>query len=173
MKLLNYLRNCPWDSLWLTTSTHQDTTLMKATSSTKTKSGRSESLVSAGWSSTFGNLTLKQLKAVWKTISQFKLARHRKTFASTALSHCVGWRSEIDGECRCGFIRIKQLHRKASMGHSVSVNGLEVQMIHLVTATWYAAAGDSDLLKMMKQLNHVSGHLRYTHPTVAADRICS
>ena len=146
---------------------------MKATSSTKTKSGKSESPVSAEWSSTFRNLTLKQLKAVWKTISRFKLARHRKTFASTAPAHCVGWRSEIDGEYRCGSIRMKQLQREASMGHSVSVNGLLVQMIHLVTATWYTARGNSDLSKMMQQLKHVSGHLRHTPSTVTGDRLCS
>ena len=42
------------------------------------------------------------------------------------------------------------------MGHSVSVNGLLVKMMHPVIATWYAV-GDEDLLKM-QQLKHVSEH---------------
>ena len=43
------------------------------------------------------------------------------------------------------------------MGHSVSVNGLLVKMMHPVIATWYTVGEDKDLLKM-QQLKHVSEH---------------
>ena len=83
----------------------------------------------------FQRFDLEQTEGCVKDYFTIQTSKAQKTFPGTA-THCIGWRSEIDGECRCGSILMKRLQREASMGHSVSVNGLQAKMIHPVIATW-------------------------------------